>query len=292
MKLARILELNQESFIAIGSNGTAAITRNEIANQTGLVVPRQLEKFLFGDYLRKVANLLDNLSFIHPINEFKLLPPIQEVYKIICLAFNYTDQSNWVRFGRNPPSEPVIYLKPRTCLIGPTDDILCPKFVKQLDYEGELALAIGSKCKNVSTKESPEYIAGYFVLNDVSARDVQFIDKQYTRAKGFDTFGPCGPWLTTVDETIDPCNLHITTKVNGDTRQDSSTANLVLKVNEIISKLSKVMTLEPGDIVSTGTPSGTALSLSSDLKYLRHNDIVEVEIEKIGKITNRVRVID
>ncbi|MDW0281595.1 MAG: fumarylacetoacetate hydrolase family protein, partial [Nitrososphaeraceae archaeon] len=127
-----------------------------------------------------------------------------------------------------------------TCLIGPTDDILCPKFVKQLDYEGELALTIGRKCKNVSTNESPEYIAGFFVLNDVSARDIQFIDKQYTRAKGFDTFGPCGPWLTTVDEIIDPCNLHITTRENRDIRQDSSTANLVLKINEIISKLSKL----------------------------------------------------
>lgn len=106
-RLARILEINQESFIAIDSNGTA-ITRNEIANQTGLVLPKQLEKFLFGEYLRKVVDLLDNLSFIHPINEFKILPPLQEVYKIICLAFNYTDQSNWVRFGRNPPTEPVI----------------------------------------------------------------------------------------------------------------------------------------------------------------------------------------
>ena len=100
-------------------------------------------------------------------------------------------------------------MKPRTCLIGPTDDILCPKFVKQLDYEGELALTIGRKCKNVSINESSEYIAGYFVLNDVSARDIQFIDKQYSRAKGFDTFGPCGPWLTTSDEIMDPCNLRI-----------------------------------------------------------------------------------
>lgn len=229
---------------------------------------------------------------IHPIDEFKILPPINDAYKIICLAFNYTDQGSWVRFGRKPPTEPVIYLKPRTCLIGPIDDILCPKFVKQLDYEGELALTIGRKCKNVSTTEASDYIAGYFVLNDVSARDIQFIDKQYTRAKGFDTFGPCGPWLTTSDEIIDPCNLRITTRVNGDIRQDSSTANLVLNVNEIISKLSKVMTLEPGDIISTGTPSGTALSLSSDLKYLRHNDIVEVEIEKIGKIRNRVQFVD
>jgi 2-keto-4-pentenoate hydratase/2-oxohepta-3-ene-1,7-dioic acid hydratase in catechol pathway len=290
-RLARTLQSNQENFIAIDSNGTA-ITCDEIATQTGLDLPRQLEKFLFSDHLKKIMELLDNLSFIHTINEFKILPPINDTYKIICLAFNYTDQGSWVRFGRKPPTEPVIYLKPRTCLIGPTDDILCPKFVKQLDYEGELALTIGRKCKNVSTNESSEYIAGYFVLNDVSARDIQFIDKQYTRAKGFDTFGPCGPWLTTSDEIIDPCNLRITTRVNGDIRQDSSTANLVLKVNEIISKLSKVMTLEPGDIISTGTPSGTALSLSSDLKYLRHNDIVEVEIEKIGKIRNRVQFVD
>jgi 2-keto-4-pentenoate hydratase/2-oxohepta-3-ene-1,7-dioic acid hydratase in catechol pathway len=291
MRLARTLQSNQENFIVIDRNG-AAITSDEMAIQTGLVLPKQLEKFLFSDYLKKMIKLLDSLSFTHSIDEFKILPPINDTYKIICLAFNYTDQGSWVRFGRKPPTEPVIYLKPRTCLIGPTDDILCPKLVKQLDYEGELALTIGRKCKNVSTTEASDYIAGYFVLNDVSARDIQFIDKQYTRAKGFDTFGPCGPWLTTTDEIIDPGNLRITTRVNGDIRQDSSTANLVLNVNEIISKLSKVMTLEPGDIISTGTPSGTALSLSSDLKYLKHNDIVEVEIEKIGKIRNRVQFMD
>lgn len=291
MRLARTLRSNQENFIVIDRNG-AAITSDEMAIQTGIVLPKQLEKFLFSDYLKKMIKLLDSLSYIHTIDEFKILPPVNETYKIICLAFNYTDQGSWVRFGRNPPTEPVIYLKPRTCLIGPTDDILCPKFVKQLDYEGELALAIGRKCKNVSTMEASDYIAGYFALNDVSARDIQFIDKQYTRAKGFDTFGPCGPWLTTTDEIIDPDNLRITTSVNGDIRQDSSTANLVLNVNEIISKLSKVMTLEPGDIISTGTPSGTALSLSSDLKYLKHNDVVEVEIEKIGKIRNRVQFVD
>ena len=291
MRLARTLQANHENFIVISGNG-AAITSDEMAIQTGLVLPKQLEKFLFSDYLKKMIKLLDSLSYIHSIDEFKILPPINNTYKIICLAFNYTDQGSWVRFGRNPPTEPVIYLKPRTCLIGPTDDILCPKFVKQLDYEGELALTIGRRCKNVSTTEASDYIKGYFVLNDVSARDIQFIDKQYTRAKGFDTFGPCGPWLTTTDEIIDPSNLRITTRVNGDIRQDSSTANLVLNVKEIVSKLSKVMTLEPGDIISTGTPSGTALSLSSDLKYLKHNDVVEVEIEKIGKIRNRVQFVE
>ena len=286
-RLARVRQFEQETFILI-ERSEKAITCKEMAKQTGLELPSQLERFLFGNYFQKIEDLFDSLSFVHPLSEFKILPPIKEAYKIICLAFNYTDQANWVRFGKNPPKEPVIYLKPRTSLIGPTDDIICPRFVKQLDYEGELALTIERKCKDVSTHESPNYIAGYFVLNDVSARDIQFIDKQYTRAKGFDTFGPCGPWITTADEIRDPCDLHITTRVNGEIRQDSSTANLVLKINEIISKLSKVMTLEPGDIISTGTPSGTALSLASDSKYLKHNDVVEVEIENVGRITNRV----
>jgi len=293
VRLARILQQDQETFAAIDSNNGKAITRNEIAKQIGLTLPRELEKVLFGEYIQKIKDHIRNLSFIHQIDEFKLLPPIKGSFKIICLAFNYTDQSSWIRFGRNPPKDPVIYFKPKTSLIGPMDDIVCPKFVKQLDYEGELALAIGKKCKNLDEEdESSKYIAGYFVLNDVSARDIQFIDKQYTRAKGFDTFGPCGPWLTTTDEISDPCNLHITTRVNGEIRQDSTTKNFVLNINEIIHKLSKVMTLEPGDIISTGTPSGTALSLASDIKYLKHNDIVEVEIEKLGKLRNRVLFVD
>jgi 2-keto-4-pentenoate hydratase/2-oxohepta-3-ene-1,7-dioic acid hydratase in catechol pathway len=293
LRLARILQQQhqgQETFAIVNKDGNA-ITSNEISKQTGLVLPLELEKVLFGGYFQELKDHINNLSYIHQIKEFKVLPPIKKSFKIICLAFNYTDQGSWLRFGKKPPTDPVIYLKPRTSLIGPRDDILCPKFVKQLDYEGELALAIGAKCKDVNANESYNYIAGYFVLNDISARDIQFIDKQYGRAKGFDTFGPSGPWLTTNDEISDPCNLHITTRVNGNTRQDSSTKNLVLKVDEIICKL-KVMTLEPGDIISTGTPSGTALSLASDLKYLKHNDIVEVEIEKLGKIRNRVLFVD
>jgi 2-keto-4-pentenoate hydratase/2-oxohepta-3-ene-1,7-dioic acid hydratase in catechol pathway len=288
LKIARIIEDGQETFAIVAGKGNA-ITRNEIINQIGLALPFDLEQFIFEGSIQKINDYgFDKLSSSHQINEFHLLPPIKKSFKIICLAFNYNDQGSWVRFGRNPPKEPVIYLKPRTSLIGSTDDIMCPNFVHELDYEGELAFTIGKKCRKVDEADALNYIAGYFVLNDISARDVQFIDKQYTRAKGFDTFGPCGPWLTTSDEIPDPCNLHLTTKVNGETRQDSSTKNLVLNINRIIHGLSKVMTLEPGDIISTGTPSGTALSMSSNLKYLRHNDIVEVEIEKLGKITNRV----
>jgi 2-keto-4-pentenoate hydratase/2-oxohepta-3-ene-1,7-dioic acid hydratase in catechol pathway len=288
LRIARIIEDGQETFAIVAGKGNA-ITRNEIINQIGLALPFDLEQFIFEGSIQKINDYgFDKLSSSHQINEFHLLPPIKKSFKIICLAFNYNDQGSWVRFGRNPPKEPVIYLKPRTSLIGSTDDIMCPNFVHELDYEGELAFTIGKKCRKVDEADALNYIAGYFVLNDISARDVQFIDKQYTRAKGFDTFGPCGPWLTTSDEIPDPCNLHLTTKVNGETRQDSSTKNLVLNINRIIHSLSKVMTLEPGDIISTGTPSGTALSMSSNLKYLRHNDIVEVEIEKLGKITNRV----
>ncbi|MDQ3852972.1 MAG: fumarylacetoacetate hydrolase family protein [Thermoproteota archaeon] len=295
MKVARIRKRNKEETFALVSNvdQNKLILKGDIQKQNHLALPDSLEDFVFGDYPHKISDRLDKLSYSHSLNEFDILPPIIRTFKIICLAFNYTDQASWIRFGKNPPSEPVIYLKPRTSLIGPFENIICPKFVTQLDYEGELAFVIGKRCKNVAQEDALNYVAGYFIMNDISARDIQFIDKQYSRAKGFDTFGPCGPWLTTADEIADPDNLQLTTRVNGEIRQNSCTKNLVLKVDRIIHRLSKVMTLEPGDIISTGTPSGTALSFSSHLKaYLRHDDIVEVEIEKLGKIRNAVVFVD
>jgi 2-keto-4-pentenoate hydratase/2-oxohepta-3-ene-1,7-dioic acid hydratase in catechol pathway len=295
LKVARIRNRNEEETFALVNNEgqNRLILRGEIQKQNHLALPGSLEDFVFKGYAHKLSDHLDKLSYSHSLNEFNILPPITKTFKIICLAFNYTDQASWVRFGRKPPSEPVIYLKPRTSLIGPFENIICPKFVKQLDYEGELAFVIGKRCKNVAQEDALSYVAGYFIMNDVSARDIQFIDKQYSRAKGFDTFGPCGPWLITADEIPDPDNLQLTTRVNGEIRQNSSTKNLVLKVDRIIHRLSKVMTLEPGDIISTGTPSGTALSLSSHLNaYLRHGDIVDVEIEKLGKISNPVVLVD
>ena len=295
MKVARIRKHNEEDTFGLVNNGdqNRLILRGEIQKQNHLALPDSLEDFVFGGYPHKISGRLDKLSYSHSLNEFNILPPITRTFKIICLAFNYTDQDSWLRFGRKPPSEPVIYLKPRTSLVGPFENIICPKFVKQLDYEGELAFVIGKRCKNVAQEDALSYVAGYFIMNDISARDIQFVDKQYSRAKGFDTFGPCGPWLTTVDEIPDPDNLQLTTRVNGEIRQNSSTKNLVLKVDRIIHGLSKVMTLEPGDIISSGTPSGTALSLSSHLNvYLQHGDIVEVEMENLGKIRNPVVFVD
>jgi len=196
-----------------------------------------------------------------------------------------------LRFGRFPPKDPVIYMKARTSLTGAFEDIICPSFVKQLDYEGELALVIGKKCRDVEIDKALEFVGGYFVLDDISARDVQFIDKQYSRAKSFDSFGPCGPWVVTRDEIHDPNDLQLITKVNEEVRQSSSTSKLVLNIEKIVNSLSSVMTLEAGDIISTGTPSGTGLSMSSHLKYLQHGDIVEVEVEGIGKIRNKVKYV-
>ena len=295
MKVARIRKRNEEETFALvkKEDQNRLILRGEIQKKNHLALPNSLEDFIFGGYPHKINGRLDKLSYSHSLNEFNILPPIIRTFKIICLAFNYTDQGSWLRFGKNPPSEPVIYLKPRTSLIGPFENIICPKFVRQLDYEGELAFVIGKRCKNVAQEDALSYVAGYFIMNDISARDIQFVDKQYSRAKGFDTFGPCGPWLTTADEIPDPENLHLTTRVNGEIRQNSSTKNLVLKVDRIIHRLSKVMTLEPGDIISSGTPSGTALSFSSHMNaYLRHDDMVEVEIEKLGKIRNAVVFVD
>jgi 2-keto-4-pentenoate hydratase/2-oxohepta-3-ene-1,7-dioic acid hydratase in catechol pathway len=182
-------------------------------------------------------------------------------------------------------------MKPRTALVGAADDIICPRFVAQLDYEGELAFVIEERCKNVRQEEAMQYVLGYMVFNDVSARDIQFKESQWTRGKSFDTFAPCGPWLTTRDEIADPYNLRIITKVNGEIRQNSSTKYMALKIDNIIASLSKVMTLERGDIISTGTPSGVAAFMATP-KFLQDGDTVEIEIEKLGKIRNRVTFVD
>jgi 2-keto-4-pentenoate hydratase/2-oxohepta-3-ene-1,7-dioic acid hydratase in catechol pathway len=192
MKIARISKGGRETYALVSPEGDGSMAaRDEVEKQAGVKLPSSLEDFVFGDHAQKV--MAGKISYAHKPGEFRLLPPIRRTFKIICLAFNYSDQASWVRFGKSPPKDPVIYLKPRTSLCGPSDDIACPKSVTQLDYEGELAVVIGKQCRNVPEESELDPVAGYFVINDVSARDVQFNDKQYTRAKGYDTFGPCGP---------------------------------------------------------------------------------------------------
>ncbi|NNL59060.1 MAG: fumarylacetoacetate hydrolase family protein, partial [Nitrosopumilus sp.] len=157
-------------------------------------------------------------------------------------------------------------------------------------YEVELAMIIGKNCKNISEDEASKVIFGYMIFNDVSARDIQMKDKQFTRGKSFDTFAPCGPWITTTDEIKNAQNLKLTTKVNGKVRQNSSTNNMFIKIPEIISKISKVMTLEKGDIISTGTPAGVMLN-KPNAEFLKDGDKVEMEIEGLGILKNTIKFV-
>ena len=287
MKIARLIRDGKETYGLIKDDRVA--TKDDIIYQTGIPIPLNIKDFLFEGWYDEVKDKISDTSFKDQLEKFRLLAPIPDPPKIICLTFNYpahAKEQNLVS-----PKEPVIFIKPRTTLCGTDSDIMCPNFIKQLDYEIELAVIIGKTCKNVDESESKDYIFGYMVFNDVSARDIQMRDKQFTRGKSFDTFAPCGPWITSADEVTNPQDLQLVTKINGQNRQDSSTKNMFIKIPSIISELSNVMTLEKGDIIVTGTPDGVALNNPST-PFLRNGDKIEMEIEKLGRIQNTVKFFD
>lgn len=220
------------------------------------------------------------------LKSVKLIAPIDGRPKVICVGLNYTDHAN--EQGVRPPDEPVIFMKPYTAIIGPTDAIVYPPSIKKLDYEAELGVVIGRICRGILKDEASDYILGYTAFDDVSARDVQFKDGQWTRGKSFDTFAPIGPWIVTADEITNPHALKIMSRVNGEIRQNSNTGNMIFKVDEIVSFVSRVMTLDAGDIIATGTPSGVGIFMKPKPRLLNVGDIVEIEIEKIGKIRNPI----
>jgi len=223
---------------------------------------------------------------VYKLDDVELLAPIVKPPKIICVGLNYRDHA--AEQDVKIPEEPIIFMKPRTAITGPDKPIMKPEFVKQLDYEAELAVVIGKEGKNIPVEEAKHYVFGYTILDDVSARDIQFKDGQWTRGKSFDTFAPMGPYIITADQIENPNDLKIRTWVNGELRQDSSTKNMVFNVYEIIHHLSRVMTLERGDIIATGTPSGVGVFMKPEPKFLKPNDTITIEIEAIGKLENFV----
>ena len=286
MKIGRIkIEEIGETYGIISADGKKIITKQDFQEQTGVPIPQTVKEFIVRGWFREVEKYLTTIEFSNNIKEADLLAPISDPAKIICLAFNYYDHARDA--GLTPSDEPVIFIKPRTALNHPFDDIVCPKFVQRLDYEAELAIIIGKNTKNIEPEKASESVFGYMIFHDVSARDIQFKDKQFTRGKGIDTFAPCGPWITTKDEILDAQNLQIITKVNGEIRQNSSSSKMVISIEKIISSLSRIMTLEAGDIISTGTPAGVAMSMKEP-KYLNDGDIVEITIENLGTIRNRI----
>jgi len=286
MKIARLSYDNNETYGFV--NGDKVSTKDEITYLTGVPIPQNVKDFLFDGWYDEIKNKIKDLPYEENISKYKLLSPIPNPNKIICLAFNYVDHAK--EQGLQAPEDPALVIKPRTALNSTNSDIVCPDFVTQLDYEVELALIIGKNCKNVSVENAFDSIFGYMIFNDVSARDIQFKDKQFTRGKSFDSFAPCGPWITTKDEIKDPQNLKMITKINGELRQNSSSSNMFIKIPEIVSKISKVMTLEKGDIISTGTPAGVMLNKPNAV-FLKDGDKVEMEIEELGILNNTIKVV-
>ena len=205
--------------------------------------------------------------------------------KIVAIGLNYLDHAK--EAGQPIPNAPLCFAKFTSSLSGPFDPIRLPAKHAQVDFEGELGVVIGRKAHAVSQEDAMACVAGYVVFNDVSERRWQFADGQWTRGKSCDTFSPNGPYLVTCDEVPDPSDLRITTRVNGEVMQDSSTKQLIFSIPELISYLSKSFSFYPGDIIATGTPPGVGFSRKPP-RFLQEGDLVEVEIERVGKIANRV----
>jgi acylpyruvate hydrolase len=235
------------------------------------------------DHVRRAAEAFPGHG--PEVSGLKLLPPLPRVGKILCIGQNYADHC---REQNQPlPERPILFAKFPSCLIACGDDIVRPDDVTKLDYEAELVVVIGKRARRVAKADALDYVAGYMVGNDVTAREVQKRDGQWVRGKSYDTFAPTGPYLVTRNEVPDSGKLGIRCRVNGELRQDSNTSNLVFDVPTLIENLSSGITLEPGDLIFTGTPGGVGVFRDPPV-FLQPGDVVECEIDGLGTLTNRV----
>ena len=294
MKIVRYTHRGNESF-GVLKEDSEIIDLLKLSKLQGRSVPSNIDGLisLGSDAESLLKELVDDLlnnrkeKVVLKQNTVHLKAPVVNPPKIICLGLNYKDHVK--EAGAVLPNEPIIFMKPRTAIIGPDDAVVKPRFVNELDYEVEMAAIIGKKGKNIPISEAKEFIFGYTVFNDISARDIQFKDKQWTRGKSFDTFAPIGPCIVTNEQLGDSANLRLQTRVNGEIRQNSSTSLMLFNVYEVIYHLSRVMTLEPCDIIATGTPGGVAAFMKPERKFLKLGDTVEVEVEKIGILRNKIQ---
>jgi 2-keto-4-pentenoate hydratase/2-oxohepta-3-ene-1,7-dioic acid hydratase in catechol pathway len=250
------------------------IVRFELQGRTGYGI-------LEGEKISVLASTPYDGGLANTTGEVVSLPAVRllapcEPSKIAAVGLNYIDHA--AEFGHAVPSDPLIFLKPSTTVIGPGADIVYPAMSRQLDFEAELAVVIGKACRHVPAESFQDYVLGYTCINDVTARDLQKKDGQFTRSKSFDTFAPLGPWIETA--IADPDNLLVEAYLNGIRKQSSNTSNMVFSVGLLVSFFSRIMTLLPGDIISTGTPSGVG--------PMSPGDEIEVRVGGIGALKNRV----
>lgn len=212
--------------------------------------------------------------------------PVAEIGKYLCIGLNYSDHA--AETGMDIPEHPILFMKANSAIVGPNDATLMPRGSKALDYEVELGAVIGKPCKYVSEADAMEYVAGYCVCNDVSERDFQLrLTGQWTKGKSCDTFGPTGPWLVTKDEIADVHQLDMWADVNGERRQTGNTRTMIFNVPQIVSHLSRLMTLHPGDVISTGTPPGVGMGFNPP-RYLDVGDTVELGIAGLGSQRQKI----
>lgn len=225
---------------------------------------------------------LDQSALPEISREIDYAPCVGQVGKFLCIGLNYSDHAEEV--GATPPEHPILFMKANSAIVGANDDVRIPRGSKATDWEVELGVVVGAAAKYVTVESALEHVAGYCIVNDVSERDFQMqLTGQWTKGKSCDTFGPIGPWLVTADEVADPQNLALSCDVNGTRMQTGNTDKMIFSVAEIISHLSQLMTLHPGDVIATGTPPGVGMGQKPTPVFLRDGDVMELKIQGLGQ---------
>jgi 2-keto-4-pentenoate hydratase/2-oxohepta-3-ene-1,7-dioic acid hydratase in catechol pathway len=282
MKLATFVHQGRRRIGVVDADQVADLTERPAAPASlGQLLQRGKEGL---EWARAAAAIASRLA----LAQVKLCAPIPDPQKFFALGGNYPSHlAEAAKLGLVRGAGQIWFNKQVSCITGPYDEVYLPRASEQLDYEGELGVVIGERCRHVTAEDAYEVIAGYVVVNDLSVRDWQMRSPTHTLGKSFDTHGPFGPWLVTRDEIPDPHALRLRTWVNGELRQEGHTSEMIHRIETMVAELSAVVTLYPGDVLSTGSPAGVG-GLMDPPRYLRPGDMVRVEIEGIGAIENRV----
>ena len=279
MKLVNFLYKGEKNIGALLDDGVCSF--KSISDKYSISMLEFIEQI--HELSPEVSNFIDSNPEVIPLSEIEFLPVIERPGKVLAVGLNYKDHAK--ETGMDLPEVPMIFTKQSTSVLGHQGEIHKPKVSDAVDYEGEMAFVIGKKCRHVSKEEALDVIAGVTICNDVSVRDWQIASPTFTMGKSFDTHCPIGPYIVTMDEISDIHNLKIKTYVNDELRQDSCTDQLIFDCFDLIEHITKAFTLEPGDIIATGTSSGVGVVLG---KYLIPNDVVRIELENVGTLENKV----
>ena len=273
MKLLRYGDTGQEKPGLVDATGTIRDLSVHVSDVTGATLDNATLDRLRG---------LDPAALPAVDDAVRIGPCVGGIGKFLCIGLNYSDHA--AETGADIPEHPILFMKATSAVVGPNDQVMMPRQSQHSDWEIELGVVIGTACKYVSVDKALDHVAGYFISNDVSERHFQSkLTGQWTKGKSCDTFGPIGPWIVTADEVPDPQNLAMALDVNGVRRQTGNTSTMIFTVAECISHLSELMTLHPGDVISTGTPPGVGMGIKPEPVFLQEGDVMELTIDGLGR---------